>query len=180
MMNALLADIEARIVDLKNARLSAAKQAPQAAVRKGHPVLVQMGDAGRDRCLYEYSKVYMAKKPRYHQAALFPIGPDSYLSQLMVLLRKRSESVHELAVCKEVGNMKALRDLLADWCLLWSHVKAPFVLVNVCIKSTWTREVWEALPLISCGSDLSGLNNYGTNIARICDTVTDEEAGTDE
>ena len=63
-MNALLADIEARITELKTARLSAVKQAPQAGARKGHPVLVQLGEAGRDRWLYEYSKVYIAKKPR--------------------------------------------------------------------------------------------------------------------
>jgi hypothetical protein len=176
MMNALLADIEARIVDLKKARLSTVKQAPQAAVRKGHPVLVQLGDAGRDRYLYEYSKVYMAKKTRYQQAALFPIGPNSYLSQLMALLRKRSESVHELAVWKEVGNIKALRDLLAGWCLFYSHVKAPFINQNGGIKTTWTREVWEALPLIQGGNDLLGMNNDGVNISTIYDTISDEDA----
>jgi hypothetical protein len=149
-------------VDLKTARSSALKQATQAGARKAHPVLVQLGDAGRDRCSYEYSKVYMAKKPRYQHAALFPIRPNSYLVHLHALLLKCSESVHELAVSKEVGNIKALRDLLTDWCLFWSHVLVPFVLVNGCIKSTWTREVSEALPLISCGSDFLGMNKIMT------------------
>ena len=100
--------------------------------------------------------------------------------QLLALLRKRSESVHDLAVCKEVANIKALRDLLAGWCLLYSHVKAPFVNLNGGIKTTWTRDVWEELPLISWGDDLFGMNNDGLGITTICDTGSEEDACTGE
>lgn len=122
----------------------------------------------------------MAKKPRYQHAALFPIGPNSYLVQLLALLSKRAESVHDLVVYKEVVNIKTLRDLLAGWCLLYSHVKASFFNLNGGIKTTWTRDVWEALSLISWGDDLVGMNNDGSGITTICDSGSEENAFTGE
>jgi hypothetical protein len=108
------------------------------------PVLVAMGDKGRDRALWEYYKASVIKCPAFGQRTHMPFDSKSYIGQLFSAM-KLGLAVDEQRRCKHLQTAKKLRDFVVAWCHFYAHTSPPFV--HLGNKKDWTSVQWEQLPM---------------------------------
>lgn len=147
MFAALKADLEKRLAVARAAKQSqnaggCGSEAPDKYAPD--PVLVAMGDKGRDRALWEYYKASVIKCPAFGQRTHMPFDPKSYIGQLFSAM-KLGLAVDEQRRCKHLQTAKKLRDFVVAWCHFYAHTRPPFVRLGN--KKDWTSVQWEQLPM---------------------------------
>lgn len=147
MFAALKADLEKRLAVARAAKQSqnaggCGSEAPDKYAPD--PVLVAMGDKGRDRALWEYYKASVIKCPAFGQRTHMPFDSKSYIGQLFSAM-KLGLAVDEQRRCKHLQTAKKLRDFVVAWCHFYSHTRPPFV--HLGNKKDWTSVQWEQLPM---------------------------------
>ena len=110
------------------------------------PVLVAMGEDGRDRALWEYYKASARKPPAWGKRALMRFDATSYVGQLHAVL-VQGLGPSQVGACKQLQTARKLRDFIVDWCYFWKNTCPPFL--GVGDKKDWVYDQWEELPMHS-------------------------------
>lgn len=79
---ALQVDLDARLQRLANLEAGAKQQGQERAGCRPDPVLLALGDDGKDRFMWEYYKAYCVKRPSYGKPVAMAHKPGSYVAQL--------------------------------------------------------------------------------------------------
>jgi hypothetical protein len=108
------------------------------------PVLVTMGNEGRDRALWEYYKACVTKRRAFGQRAHMPLDSKLYIVQFFSAM-KLGLAVEEQRRCKHLQTAKKLRDFVVAWCHFYAHTKVPFQ--GIGNKKDWNSVQWEQLPM---------------------------------
>jgi hypothetical protein len=176
MFAALKADLEKRLAVARAAKQSqnaggCGSEAPDKYAPD--PVLVAMGDKGRDRALWEYYKASVIKCPAFGQRTHMPFDSKSYIGQLFSAM-KLGLAVDEQRRCKHLQTAKKLRDFVVAWCHFYAHTSPPFV--HLGNKKDWTSVQWEQLPMHELVIDAESDQGVPVSVhvaafSHVCDVV---------
>ena len=146
-MNALDAEIDARLrPQAGGGRRGAAKQVNQG-FDAPDPILAAIGVAGQQRLMFEYWCVW-GDKPLapVEQPINVPYDKGSYMAQLYGAVQ---DHLHQ-AGQRKVPNMesiKAFRDFLCKWCHVWASWSPPFA-ADFSVRDDWSDDQWRTLPML--------------------------------
>jgi hypothetical protein len=172
--NTLRTAIEEGLRESK-AQKGVAEGGSSASVERATPIIALrvLGLAGRRRLMWEYYKVWCAKKPELSKAATMPYDDGSYMQTLFQVV---SEHLREVGLpgSKEIVSIKAFRDLMCRWCLLSSHYLPPFQR-EFSETRRWSADDWQALPLI----DPEDLDDLPSTLMVGKDDHHDEDQGSE-